>query len=64
MPMYQWQNKETGEKVEVFREFQDYERPPTEEEHPQALTGTWERLLGINIHLIRGAGWRGRKGAW
>ena len=64
MPMYVWQNKETGARVEVFREFADYETPPSKEEHPEAEAPGWERVIGTNIHLIRGAGWRGRKGAW
>jgi hypothetical protein len=64
MPMYCWKQKDTDNVVEIFREFSDYETPPTKEEHPEAEIGTWERVIGKNIHLIRGAGWRGKKGAW
>lgn len=64
MPFYTWVDKKTGKEVEVLRIFADYEKPPTKEEAPDIEDPEWERQIGSNQILTRGANWSGSKGNW
>lgn len=63
MPMYTWIRKDTLNtddeiKVEVVRKFADYEQGPTKEEHPDAETHEWTRIIsGGQTFDKRGSGW-------
>ena len=61
MPMYIWKSESTGEEIEILREFDDYQVPPTEEEAGEDK-GPWVKQLGPT-RTIRGPGW-GSKGNW
>lgn len=66
MPMYLWQDKETGLEIEVLRPFSEYEEPPSEEELPIAEQGKkrdWVRLINTAPHVTRAPGF-GKKGYW
>lgn len=63
MPMYTWVRKDTlgteeEIEVEVVRTFSDYQLPPTIDEHPDAESHEWIRIISGG-HMIdkRGPGW-------
>jgi predicted nucleic acid-binding Zn ribbon protein len=71
MPIYVYRDKETDKKVEVIRDFKDYQiEPSVEEAKDYGLTddeyskATWERILGTGIQMTRGDNWTGSKGNW
>jgi len=67
MPQYLWADKNTGKTCTVIRSFNEYEQPPTEEEHPRSPgeePADWERQIGGDQALIRGPNWGGAKGYW
>lgn len=67
MPLYRFQDKETGYEVEVMRDYEQYRTPPTEEELPESERGkerNWIKLIAPGIRVVRGAGWSGQKGRW
>lgn len=66
MPIYVYVDKKTDFKVEVIRDFADYEVVPKDDELPEAERGKereWERLIGEGIKTVKGHGWGG-KGYW
>lgn len=69
MPIYCWHDKNSELKVEVIRSFAEYENPPVDDELPEAERGKqdsrkWERIIGSDIRVMRGAGWGMGKGYW
>jgi len=64
MPIYTYQDKKSGKKVDVIRSFNDYENPPTKEEAPGLEDPEWERQIGDNQVVVKGNGWGGGKGYW
>lgn len=64
MPQYLWADKNTGKTCTVIRSFSEYEVPPTQEEAPEVVDPDWERQVGGDQTLMRGANWQGRKGSW
>jgi predicted nucleic acid-binding Zn ribbon protein len=64
MPLYTWQDKKTGIRIDVLRKFDDYQIPPTEEEAPGIEDPQWERLIGKGQQVVRGPSWSGSKGNW
>ena len=64
MPLYRWEDKKTGKKVEVLRSFKEYDVAPTQEEAPDVEDPEWERKIGGGQKLLRGNNWTGSKGNW
>lgn len=64
MPQYIWLDKKSQKEVIVIRTFSEYENPPTPEEAPGLEDPEWERMIGGNQTLQRGASWGGAKGYW
>lgn len=63
MPMYLYEDKKSGKRIEVLRSFKEYDVPPTKEEAPDIEDPQWERLIiGTQKH-VKGPGF-GRKGYW
>lgn len=65
-PLYTWEDKKTGLRVEVLREFSEYKNPPVDEELEEGERGRdreWSRLIGSGIHVSKPLGWGG-KGSW
>lgn len=66
-PMYQWCCLKCKEETLIIRTFDEYENPPTKEEHPIECPGQldheWKRQIAAP-KFVRGAGWRGSKGNW
>ena len=66
MPIYIYVDKKTGYKVEVIRDFEDYQVVPKEEELPEQEKGKereWQREIGTGIKTIKARGF-GSKGNW
>lgn len=67
MPIYSYVDKKSGLKVDVVRNFSEYEKEPMDEELPEAERGKkrkWSREIGLGIKTIRGPSWSGSKGNW
>ena len=76
MPIYPWKDSNTTREIEVFREFSEYENPPTLEEcttsnninsaavmtEEEFNNAKWERIIGrgIKVTYEQGSG----KGKW
>ena len=63
MPIYVWQDKKSGKKVEVIRQFSEYEQGPTKEEAPGIESPEWERIIDGKRLVTRPVNWNG-KGNW
>lgn len=64
MPIYRWEDKKTGKKVEVLRSFKEYDVPPTKEEAPDVEDPEWERKIGGGQKVNKGNNWGPGKGYW
>ena len=56
MPLYTWICKKNQFKIEVIRNFTEYERPPEKDELPkdqQELEHEWERIIWGTQTLIK-----------
>ena len=60
--MYSWEHKETGVMLEVVRSFSNIDEPPTEEEAPGIVGGTWVRILSGGIGVSKTNAWGFGKG--
>ena len=64
MPFYTWRRKDdNAERVDVFREYKDYEQQPTNEEYKDADKYEWERIIGKTL-VNKGDTWGSGKGSW
>lgn len=68
MPIYQYIDHSTAERIEVVRTFEEWEAPPTREEAHQWTdeeyqNASWERVIGVP-GVVKGQGWGGGKGNW
>ncbi len=68
MPMYVWYSKKHDKKIEILRNFSEFQDPPTLEEAGMSQEdydlAEWEKHLGQGIQLVRGDNWKGSKGNW
>lgn len=66
MPLYVWENKTTGDRIEILRSFDDYQVPPTDEELEKARVpaGDYEKVLGTGIRVVKTNKWGFGKGYW
>ena len=68
MPIYTYQDKNTGTIVEIIRKIKDIDKLPTQEECPAEfdISGEeWEKVIMPTSKFTRAPGWgHGSKGNW
>lgn len=65
MPIYEWEDKNTGKVVEVYRDtFDDYKIPPTDEEaagaglsKEEAKNADYRKLISKGIKVVHAEGY-------
>lgn len=63
-PIYDWECEKCGKHVEInTQSFDDYNKPPEEEESKECKKHEWKKRLGT-FKLARGPNWKGSKGNW
>lgn len=66
MPLYYWEDKNTGYGIEILRSFDEYKDEPKDSELPAEERGKkreWVRLLKGAPQVTRAPGF-GKKGYW
>lgn len=71
MPHYLWKDKHTSKKVEIIRNFEQYQETPTREEASELTdeeyaAAEWERSIEGTFKVTKTVNWRrhGGKGDW
>ena len=67
MPLYTFEDEHTKLRIEVMRDYDSYQIPPTDEELPESERGKerkWKKLISPGIRTTKAAGWGPGKGYW
>lgn len=67
MPLYTFEDEETGYTAEVLRSYEAYLEPPTEEELPEEERGKkrkWKKIISPGVRTVKASSWGPGKGYW